>query len=446
MKHFFKPKTWLITLLMYVIAISLSVLIVSWQNGLKKDMAQAGAEHNVSGWAWSENFGWVSFNCTNDDTCGTSNYGVNIDTTTGNFSGYAWSSNIGWIDFAPTSGYPELPNTPAHYDSATGAVTGWAKILSLGDEGWLKMNDSWPDGVAIDSNSDFHGFAWNGNSASGAGLGWLSFNCANETPPCSGTNYKVVGKINAPPQAGGLTAPNWSFAQASQYGALNAKLEWTFSDPDTGASQSAYQIIINTSNSISNPVFDSGKCLGYNNPSAKCKVDNGASGTTNFPLNAADGLNYNTSYYWWVKVWDNNDLASGLKQYDTVPDTDNDDGNPLTFTTYKHEFPLVDFTWLPVNPSQGEKTQFSDASKYYPGATPSTPTNCDDANCDWHWTVPADATIDNSTIANPKITFGSSGQMSVTLKVTDSDGYFTSLTKTLDLKQKLPSWKEVKPK
>jgi hypothetical protein len=57
---------------------------------------------NLSGYAWGENIGWISFSCQNTNTCGTANYGVFIDPTTGIFSGYAWGENIGWINFAPT--------------------------------------------------------------------------------------------------------------------------------------------------------------------------------------------------------------------------------------------------------------------------------------------------------------------------------------------------------
>src|SRR5512133_3036518 len=70
-------------------------------------IARAGAGDALSGYAWSENIGWISFNCTNNNSCGTSgNYGVNVSTT--NLSGYAWSENIGWITFnsAELSGCP----------------------------------------------------------------------------------------------------------------------------------------------------------------------------------------------------------------------------------------------------------------------------------------------------------------------------------------------------
>jgi len=58
------------------------------------------ANGNLSSWAWSESFGWISFASTTPFT-----YGVKVATTTtanyqaGEFDGYAWSENIGWISF-----------------------------------------------------------------------------------------------------------------------------------------------------------------------------------------------------------------------------------------------------------------------------------------------------------------------------------------------------------
>jgi hypothetical protein len=53
---------------------------------------------NLSGYAWSENVGWISFSCENTSSCGTVDYGVIIDFD-GLFDGYAWGENIGWINF-----------------------------------------------------------------------------------------------------------------------------------------------------------------------------------------------------------------------------------------------------------------------------------------------------------------------------------------------------------
>ncbi len=53
---------------------------------------------NLSGWAWNDDFGWISFDCSNTDSCATSNYQVTIDSD-GYFHGWAWNDDIGWISF-----------------------------------------------------------------------------------------------------------------------------------------------------------------------------------------------------------------------------------------------------------------------------------------------------------------------------------------------------------
>jgi type II secretory pathway pseudopilin PulG len=59
---------------------------------------------NLFGWAWSENYGWISFSCTtggadNENICASSNYEVTVATSTGEFDGYAWAEHIGWVSF-----------------------------------------------------------------------------------------------------------------------------------------------------------------------------------------------------------------------------------------------------------------------------------------------------------------------------------------------------------
>jgi len=43
---------------------------------IKNDINAASVSYNVSGFAWSENIGWISFNCNNTGSCGTSDYKV----------------------------------------------------------------------------------------------------------------------------------------------------------------------------------------------------------------------------------------------------------------------------------------------------------------------------------------------------------------------------------
>ena len=459
MRDFFRKKTWAITALMFILAVSLSLAIVYFEfssggGGIKT--TSASASDNVSGWAWNANSGWISFNCTNDSpACGSSNYGVSIDLDTGDFSGYARSSNVGWISFnrGDTGDPPGQPykngSILANYNFTTGEVSGWAKILSMGDDGWVKLRKFPADGgsdygVSINpANGDASGWAWNANDG-GSGIGWVSFNCSNDDS-CGVSPYKVIADINRPPRVADLTAPNWSFSEAGQYGALNAKLGWTFNDPDADASESAYQIIVNTVNNINNPVLDSGKCLGYNNPSANCKID---AGVGLFPLSSAMTLNYNTAYYWWVKVWDNHDAVSELTQYNTASDypAEADDGAAKTFTTYRHEMPDADFTFFPTAPSLDEEVKFYDNSKVYLDGAPSTPVVCASAICAWSWSATGAQFKDSDTsTSTPTITFTSAGNSTVTLTVTDNQGYQNSKSQVININASLPKWKEVKP-
>ena len=132
-------------------------------------LAQA-AENSLEGYAWSENIGWISFNCSNNNSCAVVDYSVKINEANGKFSGYAWSENLGWIDFSPNPSYPAQPNKSAELDFSTGQTSGWARIVSLkdySDSGWIKMSGS-NYGVVLNSGI-FDGFAWSDE------IGWIDF-------------------------------------------------------------------------------------------------------------------------------------------------------------------------------------------------------------------------------------------------------------------------------
>lgn len=476
-------------------------------------------------WAWNSNIGWISFDSANCDSngngfidtdaivpgCGGNDdattpifeYGISVDPATGNFSGYAWSNSVGWISFnrSDTGDPPGEPYQSgtilAHYNKGNNQVEGWAKILTFKDicvgganpdtlcpnknectgggscqsNGWIKFNGNkqdgqpWEPGVTINpATGDFSGWAWNAND-DGSGIGWISFNCSNESPPCDKSNYKVIiniNSINSSPTAVDLTAPNWGYAQARDK-ALYANLKFGFVDTDAGSYGSAYKIIVTKADNT--PVLDTDKCTGYNTPSAKCKFDNSIcmkkepTGCINpgdcvcqYPLEAE--LEYGTAYKWSVQVWDNFDVASATTTYDTDPDfpLEADDGVVQTFTTYKHKFPLVSAIYFPLEPSRGEKVKFTDTSKRYFTFDPETPIACTSDTCVWKWILPpsADATIDDDATSTPTITFNSISGNSVTLRVTDKTDtgtipYYSEKIINVNVNAKLPKWREVKP-
>jgi len=186
-------------ILLIIISIILATGIVYFLNNFfKSDTVEAQAGSDVYGWAWSANIGWISFNCSNLNTCGTVNYGVKLDDQS-NLSGYAWSKNIGWINFKPTGPYPNCPTTTcpsgspnwsSRVDNA-GKITGWARAVAAegrsdGWDGWILFGPIVKSGVDygsyINNNGDFYGWAWGGDV-----VGWISLNHANN----GGNLYKV---------------------------------------------------------------------------------------------------------------------------------------------------------------------------------------------------------------------------------------------------------------
>ncbi len=154
---------------------------------------------NVTGYAWADSVGWISFNCTNDNSCGTVEYGVNIDPADGTISGYAWSSSVGWISFEETTGCPSgtcgayvdgvSPSTMTGYK----AVKGWARALagaspdSGGWDGWIQLDHNQTNPITYSfENREFKGYAWGGPAV----MGWISF---NSTDTSSAVSYAVKG-------------------------------------------------------------------------------------------------------------------------------------------------------------------------------------------------------------------------------------------------------------
>jgi hypothetical protein len=291
-------------------------------------------------------------------------------------------------------------------------------------------------GVTADINTgDFSGWAWNKSQADNVtGVGWISFNCADSgAGGCDSTDYKVTGHLNTIPAVVNMTAPNWSASEACSNTALRSILRWEFDDPDQGSSQSAYRLVVDTDGTRDDdePLLDTGK------------VD----GNAKQYLLGETYLDYDTSYYWWVKAWDNHDVDSAWNQYSTDPDTDNDDNSVNTFTTYKHEFPEVDFYWVPDPISLNEDVTFTSDSLIYTTADPTTATSCSTSTCSYNWDFSgSDVTIEEGTTASSSIVvqFTSTSTQSIILEVTDQDNYTCASSTSIEMNPELPTWREVK--
>lgn len=80
------------------------------------------ADNQLSGFAWSENFGWINLNPTN---------GGVLNDGDGNLSGFAWGENAGWVNFNPNFGGVTIQDG-FFYGSAWSENVGWI-IFDCGD-------------------------------------------------------------------------------------------------------------------------------------------------------------------------------------------------------------------------------------------------------------------------------------------------------------------------
>ena len=167
--------------------------------------------------------GWLSFNCTTDPGgCNSSNYGVNIDAS-GNITGYAWSSNYGWLQFGGLSGFPTGNGTTAANATLTGnAVTGWARFCSVaanpatcsgntvsnssngGWDGWVSLSGT---GYGVTTNiagTILTGYAWGGSDV----VGWINFTNVNYTKITNPTISLTANPASV--TSGSNTTLNWS--------------------------------------------------------------------------------------------------------------------------------------------------------------------------------------------------------------------------------------------
>lgn len=186
----------------------------------------APTSYELAGYGWSSDTGWISFssiNCDlNDDgrvdstaagcpAVGTpvAKYRVSEDPATGALSGYAWSPNVGWITFdsSKTAGCPS-GTCAAKVNLSTGALSGWALTCGSfanknactgaaepeagGWDGWIHLSGTTGSGVSYGavqgSDCKFSGYAW----GSDLNLGWIHFGGP-------GTGYGVFVANNSSP-------------------------------------------------------------------------------------------------------------------------------------------------------------------------------------------------------------------------------------------------------
>jgi hypothetical protein len=372
---------------------------------------------NLSNYAWSENIGWISFNCTNGGGCAVSDYGVNIDPNSGEFSGEAWSENIGWISFnkTETGAPPAAPYQEAELDYiakidlASGEVTGWARALSFGGgwDGWIKLRgDSY--GVTADTGTGaFSGWAW-----SDMVIGWISM---------SGSNYGVVvdpSVFNDPPDRPTKVGAGETWNHCSIQGKSVPVFAWNYSDPD-GDPQASYEIEVDNNASFAAPKFNHL----VNSPSTSYALDLSHDDDSDW----ISELAWNTTYFWRVRVKD----SYGNWSVWMTPDE---------LKTPFHAYPWPDFEWFPQEPNQGEAVLFDPDSSQAYGET-------EISSYLWTITEGAGEFVEgtDSFSRYPYISF-STADNQIRLRVTDSGGYSCqSSAKEITAQLPLPEYQEVPP-
>lgn len=161
--------------------VTLFFLLVAFIVPLVSSAQTFSSPADLSGYAWSGNVGWISFNVPTN--------GAAIQTN-GTLTGYAWSEHVGWIQFGGLSGCPSGSCT-ARINFDTNEFTGWGRALNYGDgwDGWLSLSSanqtgSPAYGISLNNSGTFQSgsYAW-----SDMVMGWTSFSAVNYDRPCVAT-------------------------------------------------------------------------------------------------------------------------------------------------------------------------------------------------------------------------------------------------------------------
>ena len=147
----------------------------------------------LSGWAYNDAIGWISFTCnhTNDGTsppyntneCITTNYGVTINSSSGDFSGWAWNDVAGWISF--NCNQSETGNTCGVSDYKV--KTNWNTVPISGNLTSSIFDSQASGGAAINS------IMWQGALNNGE----VKFQIASAATPTGPWEYKGPGGTNS---------------------------------------------------------------------------------------------------------------------------------------------------------------------------------------------------------------------------------------------------------
>lgn len=228
----------------------------------------------IIGYAWGATtdvpyggVGWINFNCKTQANPNCSQWGVHLkpdltdpedEKLTGELTGYAWSQNFGWLSFNAsdtTSCFVHTSNpdyqitATVDFEAATSDIVdmkGWAKFISAdeaGDNsgGWDGCV-SFRGGSATNSTADVYGvtvtnpsgelngYAWGSDVA-----GWIAFDCNGcDTHVVLGTGHVSLSSSNTSVAPGGGTTLTWNTENVSSctsYSNSNNYSHWKSTTP-----------------------------------------------------------------------------------------------------------------------------------------------------------------------------------------------------------------------
>jgi hypothetical protein len=319
------------------------------KNIWRRHIAMAFQRASVTGFAWSENIGWVSHN--HNDVGNLFFYGVDLNDE-GNLIGWGWAKHFGWINYDPNGHYPAgngLPDYSAKWDACTGKVKGWAQIEQLKEYGyntqsWVLLGSDQSDfGVRIDPlTGKFSGWAWN------PFYGWFNYRTVSDK-----LNFGVktsLESLRQRPYIPYLIDP----LDDKLVKSFTPKFVWSkFDDPNCKTDyQTQFQLQIYRNKSLTDLHFDTGKVFSDNNY-----------------YNILKGVLVDGRYWWRVRVSDQtNKWSHWAKKGKNMEEN--------SFIVIGHRPPLADFTWQPRRIEVDLDIQFIDKSVSYD----------DDGNIDyWLW-------------------------------------------------------------
>lgn len=186
---------------------------IGWLWGGTEEISDDIPNNGLSG--YETGVGWISLNSSNCDSdsngftdstlnCGgdnsttfQTNYGVNFPTNGVYASGYAWSPNVGWISFNE-SDLGGCPDGNCWAKIVDQSLKGWARVISIKDALVAGNSGGWSGFISLDGPSYtttydsgtgiLGGYAWNRENdiAPPLGFGFIKFSqagIATTSPP-----------------------------------------------------------------------------------------------------------------------------------------------------------------------------------------------------------------------------------------------------------------------